>query len=56
MTPSETRDTDVRWTVHTPAGVYADIWADSPRSAKRRVWRMTLGRVRIEDMVAVRTS
>ena len=47
---------DVKWTVWTPVGVYADIWADSAHAAKRRLWRMTMGRIAIEDMVAERAS
>jgi hypothetical protein len=35
---------------------YAAVVQHMDALAMRRVWRMTLGRVRIEDMVAVRTS
>lgn len=49
-------DADVKWTVSTPDAVYADVWAVSAHAAKRRVWRMTLGRVAIADMVAWRAS
>lgn len=49
-------DADVKWTVSTPGAVYADVWAVSAHAAKRRVWRMTLGRMAIADMVAWRAQ
>lgn len=44
------------WNVYTPYGDYTGIQARTAQGAKWVVWRMTLGRVELSRMTAVRVS
>ena len=45
-----------RYTVYTERGIYTNIRAFSKEHAKKVVWKMTLGRERMEGMTVVCTG
>ena len=45
-----------RYTVYTERGVYTNIRAFSKEHAKKVVWKMTLGRERMDGMTVVCTG
>jgi len=45
-----------KWTVYTPAGIYAAIYAPTADAAKRTVYRLTFGRIAVADMTAERAA
>lgn len=45
-----------RYTVYTPQGVYAAIYAPDAESAKDAVYKLTFGRISKADMTAERTA
>ena len=45
-----------KYTVYTPQGVYAAIYAPDAEAAKDAVYKLTFGRIREADMTAERTA
>lgn len=44
------------YTIYTPRGIYASIYAPDAESAKDAVYKLTFGRVAKADMTAERTA
>ena len=45
-----------QYTVYTPSGIYAAIYAPDAEAAKDAVYKLTFGRIAKADMTAERTA